>query len=50
LALLGALVGGLLGILGPEPWSIDAGVLVPLAAFVLLAALGRVGPKEAASG
>ncbi|WP_243319760.1 hypothetical protein [Geothrix sp. SG200] len=41
LALLGAFVGGILGLLGPEPWGVDVGVLAPLAAFAALAASGR---------
>jgi len=41
LALLGSLAGGLLGILGPEPWSVPAGILAPLALFLLLACFSR---------
>jgi hypothetical protein len=42
LALLGSFLGGILGILGPEPWSIDAGLLVPLGLFLALALSGRL--------
>ncbi len=45
LSLLGSFLGGILGILGPEPWSIDAGVLIPLVLFLLLALSGRVGTR-----
>lgn len=44
LALLGSFVGGILGILGPEPWSVDAGILLPLFLFLILALSGRIGP------
>ena len=37
LALLGSFVGGILGILGPEPWSVNAGILIPLFLFLALA-------------
>ena len=41
LALLGSLAGGILGILGPEPWSVPAGILAPLALFALMAGFSR---------
>lgn len=41
LALLGSLAGGILGILGPEPWSVPAGILAPLALFALIAGFSR---------
>jgi hypothetical protein len=41
IALLGSLAGGILGILGPEPWAVDTGILAPLALFALLAFLLR---------
>ena len=37
LALLGSLAAGILGILLPEPWGIDLGVLAPLLLFLVLA-------------
>jgi hypothetical protein len=46
LALLGSFIGGIVGILGPEPWSIDAGIVIPLGVFLLLALTGRVGPRR----
>jgi uncharacterized membrane protein YeaQ/YmgE (transglycosylase-associated protein family) len=51
-ALLGSLAGGILGILLPEPWGIDAGVALPLLVFLVLALTGRLGasvrkPREA---
>ncbi|MDP2875714.1 MAG: hypothetical protein Q8O00_05975 [Holophaga sp.] len=46
LALLGSLMGGILGILGPEPWGISFGILVPLLVFVVLAAMGRIVPPR----
>lgn len=46
LALLGSFIGGILGILGPEPWSVDAGILIPLVLFLMLALSGRIGPKQ----
>lgn len=45
LALLGSLFGGILGILGPEPWAVDAGILLPILVFVILASLGRITPR-----
>ena len=51
LALLGSLFGGLLGMLGPEPWAVDAGILVPILLFIVLAAMGRiVPPRDSGSG
>lgn len=44
LASLGAFFGGILGILGPDPWGVDAGILLPLAVFLALALLGRIAP------
>jgi len=44
LALLGSFIGGILGILGPEPWGIPLGILLPLLAFAILAILGRIVP------
>lgn len=41
LALLGAFLGGILGLLGPEPWGVDVGVLAPLVAFAALAVSGK---------
>ncbi|MDR3682923.1 MAG: hypothetical protein P4L11_04260 [Geothrix sp.] len=49
LALLGSFVGGILGILGPEPWSIDAGILVPPVLFLILALSGRLGTRQRAA-
>lgn len=48
LALLGSFIGGILGILGPEPWSVDAGILLPLLLFLVLAFRhrGTVPPPE----
>ena len=46
LALLGSFLGGILGILGPEPWSIDAGILIPLVLFLTLALSGRLGTRQ----
>jgi len=46
LSLLGSFVGAILGILGPEPWSIDAGVLIPLVLFLILALSGRLGARQ----
>jgi hypothetical protein len=46
LALAGSLVGGMLGILGPEPWAVDAGIAAPLVLFFLLAATGRIVPRR----
>ena len=51
LALLGSLAGGILGILLPEPWGVDAGIILPLLLFLGLAVTGRLGeprrPKPA---
>jgi len=47
LALLGSLLGGILGILGPEPWSVPMGILMPLLLFGVLAAFGRIVPPAA---
>lgn len=41
LALLGSFVLGVLALLGPAPWSVDAGVLLPLLAFLVLALRAR---------
>jgi hypothetical protein len=46
LSLLGSFMGAILGILGSEPWSIDAGVLIPLVLFLILALSGRIGPRQ----
>jgi len=43
LALLGSLLGGILGILGPGNWGVDIGVLTPLLVFAILSATGRIG-------
>lgn len=42
-ALLGSLLGGILGILGPGNWGVDIGVLTPLLIFAALSAAGRIG-------
>jgi hypothetical protein len=44
LASLGAFLGGIVGILGPDPWGVDAGILLPMALFLALALLGRIAP------
>lgn len=44
LALLGSLLFGILGILGPGDWGVDLGILAPLLVFALLAACGRIVP------
>ena len=44
LALLGAFAGGILGLLGPDPWGVDLGILAPLLLFLVLALLGHVAP------
>ncbi|WP_257310479.1 hypothetical protein [Geothrix fuzhouensis] len=44
LASLGAFFGGIIGILGPDPWGVDAGILLPLVVFLVLALLGRIAP------
>ena len=46
LSLLGSFVGAILGILGPEPWSVDAGIFIPLVLFLLLAISGRIGTRQ----
>jgi hypothetical protein len=46
LALLGAFLGGIVGILGPEPWAVDAGILIPLVLFLGFALAGRSGPRQ----
>ena len=46
LSLLGSFMGAILGILGPEPLSIDAGVLIPLVLFLILALSGRIGSRQ----
>ena len=46
LALLGSFIGGILELLGPEPWAIDAGILIPMVLFLILALSGRVGPRQ----
>jgi hypothetical protein len=46
LSLLGSFLGGILGILGPEPWSIDAGILIPLVLFLILAVTCRIGTRQ----
>lgn len=45
LALLAALIGGILGILGPGARGVDLGILIPLLIFAILAAAGRVVPR-----
>jgi len=45
LALLGSFLGGILGILGPDPWGVDAGILLPLILFLILALMGRIATK-----
>jgi hypothetical protein len=47
LALLGSFLGGIAGILGPEPWAVDAGILIPLVLFFAFARAGRTGPTDA---
>lgn len=46
LALLGSFIGGILGILGPEPWSVDAGILLPLLLFLAFRHRGAAPPRE----
>ncbi len=46
-ALLGSFFGAIFGLLGPEPWSVDLGVGVPLILFAILALMGWVVPKPA---
>jgi len=46
LSLLGSFMGGILGILGPEPWSVDAGILIPLVLFLILALSGRMQARQ----
>jgi hypothetical protein len=46
LALLGSLVGGLLGILLLGSWGVTLGVLVPLLLFALLTVAGRTVPAS----
>jgi hypothetical protein len=43
-ALMGSLLLGLLGILGPGNWGVDLGILIPLLVFGIFAAAGRVVP------
>ena len=50
LALLGSLFGGILGLLGPGSWWTDAGILVPLLIFTVLAAMGRIAPPAEKAG
>lgn len=44
LTLLGSFLGGILGILGPENWGVDIGIMIPLLIFAILAAAGRIVP------
>ncbi len=48
LSLLGSFMGTILGILGPEPWSVDAGILIPLVLFLALALAlsGRIRTRQ----
>jgi hypothetical protein len=46
LSLLGSFIGGILGILGPEPWSVDAGILIPLILFLILALSGGIKARQ----
>jgi len=46
LALLGSLAGGILGILLPEPWDIDLGVMAQLALFVVLVLVVRARSRR----
>jgi vacuolar-type H+-ATPase subunit I/STV1 len=48
LALLGSFLAGILALLGPEPWSVDAGILIPLLVFLVFALRGRVAPAPPA--
>lgn len=41
LALLGSFILGVLALLGPAPWSVDAGVLLPLLLFLVFALRAR---------
>lgn len=49
-ALLGSLVLGILGILGPGEWGVALGVLAPLLVFAVLAARGRIVPPGPSRG